>query len=99
MGSTIVQIGKWIYPGFWGGPRRGCVRDDGNRQGVWRSGVDTAIAEAPMKAQRRLGLALSWPRITSAFVIDVAVLVAGQSLPRRTAQRRVVGGCRASRRW
>jgi hypothetical protein len=33
-----------------------------------------------MKAQRRLGLALSWPRITSAFLIDVAVLV-----PRRPA--------------
>jgi hypothetical protein len=28
-----------------------------------------------MKAQRRLGLALSWPWITSAFLVDVAVLV------------------------
>jgi len=28
---------------------------------VFDEGVDTAIAEAPMKAQRRLGLDLSWP--------------------------------------
>jgi hypothetical protein len=34
-----------------------------------------------MKAQRRLGLALSWPRITSAFLIDVAVLVLASHLP------------------
>ena len=34
-----------------------------------------------MKAQRRLGLALSWPRITSAFLIDVAVLVLVNHLP------------------
>ena len=47
-----------------------------------------------MKAQRRLGLALSWPRITSAFLIDVAVLVLASHLPARTADRRVVGGCR-----
>jgi hypothetical protein len=32
------------------------------------SGVDAAITEAPMKAQRRFGLALSWPPITSALV-------------------------------
>jgi hypothetical protein len=43
--------------------------------------VDTAIAEAPMKAQRRLGLDLSWPRITSAFLTDVAVLVLASHLP------------------
>jgi type VII secretion protein EccE len=35
-----------------------------------------------MKAQRRPGLALSWPRITSAFLIDVAVLVLACHLPR-----------------
>ena len=34
-----------------------------------------------MKAQRRLGLALSWPRITSAFLLDVAVLVLASHLP------------------
>jgi type VII secretion protein EccE len=34
-----------------------------------------------MKAQRRLGLALSWPRITSAFLIDVAMLVTASRLP------------------
>ena len=28
-----------------------------------------------MKARRRLGLALSWPWITSVFLTDVAVLV------------------------
>jgi hypothetical protein len=27
---------------------------------VFGGGVDTAIAEVPMKAQRRLGLALTW---------------------------------------
>jgi type VII secretion protein EccE len=43
--------------------------------------VDTAIAEAPMKAQRRLGLDLSWPRTTSAFLTDVAVLVLASHLP------------------
>ena len=35
-----------------------------------------------MKAQRRFGLALSWPRITSAFLIDVAVLVVASHFPR-----------------
>lgn len=35
-----------------------------------------------MKAQRRLGLALSWPRITSAFLTDVAVLVLAGHFPR-----------------
>jgi type VII secretion protein EccE len=34
-----------------------------------------------MKAQRRLGLDLSWPRITSAFLTDVAVLVLASHLP------------------
>ena len=34
-----------------------------------------------MKAQRRLGLALSWPRITAAFVADVAVLVLASHFP------------------
>ena len=34
-----------------------------------------------MKAQRRLGLDLSWPRITSAFVLDVAVLALASHLP------------------
>jgi type VII secretion protein EccE len=43
--------------------------------------VDAAIAEALMKAQRRLGLALSWPRVTSAFLLDVAVLVLASHLP------------------
>src|SRR5271166_2757368 len=35
-----------------------------------------------MKAQRRLGLALSWPRVTSVFLIDVAVLVLASHFPR-----------------
>ncbi|MGA9678808.1 MAG: type VII secretion protein EccE [Mycobacterium sp.] len=34
-----------------------------------------------MKAEPRLGLTLSWPRITSAFLIDVAVLVLARHLP------------------
>jgi type VII secretion protein EccE len=34
-----------------------------------------------MKAQRRLGLALSWPRITGVFLLDVAVLVLASRLP------------------
>ena len=44
-------------------------------------GGDAATAEAPLKAQRRLGLALSWPWITTAFLIDVAVLVLASHLP------------------
>ena len=34
-----------------------------------------------MKAQHRLGLALSWPRITWVFLIDVAVLILANHLP------------------
>jgi len=34
-----------------------------------------------MKAQRRLGLPLSWRWITSAFLTDVAVLVLANRLP------------------
>jgi type VII secretion protein EccE len=35
----------------------------------------------PMKAEPRLGLTLSWPRITSAFLIDVAVLLVARHFP------------------
>ena len=35
-----------------------------------------------MKAEPRLGLTLSWPRITSAFLIDVAVLAVARHFPR-----------------
>lgn len=34
-----------------------------------------------MKAQRRLGLAVSWPRVTAVFVIDVAVLALASHCP------------------
>jgi type VII secretion protein EccE len=34
-----------------------------------------------MKAEPRLGLTLSWPRITSAFLIDVAVLLVARHFP------------------
>jgi ribosomal protein S18 acetylase RimI-like enzyme len=34
-----------------------------------------------MKAQRRLWLALSWPWVTSAFLIDVAMLILANHLP------------------
>ncbi len=34
-----------------------------------------------MKAQRRLGLALSWPRVTAVFVADVAVLILASHFP------------------
>jgi type VII secretion protein EccE len=40
------------------------------------------IAAAPMRAEPRLGLALSWPRITSVFLLDIAVLVLASHLPR-----------------
>jgi hypothetical protein len=43
--------------------------------------IEAAIAEAPMKAQCRLNLDFSWPRITSTFLIDVAVLVLASHLP------------------
>ena len=82
VGSTIVQIGKCIYPKFWGGRlRRGWARAADDRQSVWWSGVDTAIAEPPMKAEPRLGLTLSWPRITAAFLVDVAVLLVARHFP------------------
>jgi hypothetical protein len=45
------------------------------------SGVGAAIAEAPMKAEPRLGLALSRSRVTSAFLIDVAVLILASHSP------------------
>ena len=35
----------------------------------------------PMKAQRRLGLVLSWPWLTAVFLVDVAVLVLASHLP------------------
>ena len=44
-------------------------------------GGDAATARAPMKARRRLGLALSWPWITTAFLFDVAVLILAPRLP------------------
>jgi type VII secretion protein EccE len=47
---------------------------------VWNARVDAPIAAAPTKA-RRLGLVLSWPWITSAFLIDVAVLILANHLP------------------
>ena len=59
-----------------------CAHGADDRQSVWWSGVDTAIAEPPMKAQRRLGLTLSWSRITSVFLFDVAVLVVARHFPR-----------------
>ena len=34
-----------------------------------------------MKAQRRFGLLLSWPRITAAFLLDIAVLALASNLP------------------
>jgi type VII secretion protein EccE len=34
-----------------------------------------------MKAQRRLGLALSWPRVTAVFLVDVVILVAASHCP------------------
>jgi hypothetical protein len=57
------------------------ARAAGDRQGVWWSGVGAPIAGAPMKAQARLGLALSWRWISSAFLIDVAVLILASHLP------------------
>jgi type VII secretion protein EccE len=40
-----------------------------------------------MKAQRRLGLDLSWPRITLVLLIDVAVLVLATNLPVPASQK------------
>jgi len=48
---------------------------------VFGGGVGAPIAGAPMKAQARLGLALSWRWISSAFLIDVAVLILASHLP------------------
>ena len=49
---------------------------------VFGGAVDTAIAETPMKAQPRLGLARSWSWITSAFLLDAAVLILASQSPR-----------------
>jgi type VII secretion protein EccE len=38
------------------------------------SGIATAVTEAPMKTEPRLGLALSWLWTTTAFLVDIAVL-------------------------
>jgi len=35
-----------------------------------------------MKAQRRLGLALSWPRLTAVFLVDVVILVLASHCPK-----------------
>jgi hypothetical protein len=48
---------------------------------VFGGGVGAPIAGAPMKAQARLGLALSWRWISSAFLIDIAVLILASHLP------------------
>jgi len=34
-----------------------------------------------MKAQRRFGLALSWPRVTTVFLVDVLILLAASHCP------------------
>jgi type VII secretion protein EccE len=65
---------------------RGRARAAGDRQNVCWSGIDAAIADAPMKAQRRLGLALRWPWMTSAFLTDVAVLAQVSHLPVAASQ-------------
>src|SRR5271163_1275149 len=95
IGSTIVQIGKCIYPRFWGGRRRrGWARGADDRQSVWWSGVDTAIAEPPIE-----GGTPAWADpVVAADHLGVPHrrrgAGSGQALPRRTADRRVVGGCR-----
>ncbi|MGZ4530505.1 MAG: type VII secretion protein EccE, partial [Mycobacterium sp.] len=34
-----------------------------------------------MKAQRRFGLSLSWPRVTAVFLVDIAILVVASHCP------------------
>ena len=34
-----------------------------------------------MKAQRKFGLALSWPRVTAVFLIDIVILVLASHSP------------------
>lgn len=34
-----------------------------------------------MKAQRRFGLSLSWPRVTAVFVVDIAILIVASHCP------------------
>ncbi len=48
---------------------------------VFDGEVDQPTTSAPMKAQRRLGLALSWPRLTAAFLVDVVILVVASHAP------------------
>jgi hypothetical protein len=49
------------------------------------------IAEAPMKAEPGLGLALPWPRITAAFLLEVAVLALASHFPRAPHTDRPTG--------
>jgi type VII secretion protein EccE len=76
-GGRGVGGGRGVW---WGGADAALGDDAGTLDGSGReslqlAGASQAIAGAPMKAQRRLGLDLSWSRITPVFVIDVAVLL------------------------
>ena len=51
------------------------------RLGVRCSNADAKDRETVMKAQREYGLALSWPRVTVVFLIDVALLVIASHCP------------------
>ena len=98
-GGRGVGGGRGVW---WGGADAALGDDAGSLDGSGRgslrvAGASQAIAEAPMKAQRRLGLDLSWSRITPVFVIDVAVLLlVTRCWPERMAARcaGVVGRCR-----
>jgi hypothetical protein len=52
----------------------------------------------PMKAQRRLGLVLSWPWLTAVFLVDVAVLVLASHVPGARIGVAIAGGGPPSRR-
>ncbi len=52
-----------------------------SRHGARWSGADAKDRETGMKAQREYGLALSWPRVTAVFLIDVALLVIASHTP------------------
>src|SRR5260370_303144 len=51
------------------------------RSGIRRGGPDEKNRETGMKAQREYGLSLSWTRVTTVFLIDVALLVIASHLP------------------
>ena len=75
-GPRAAQHGAGVGRRRWAG---WCAATGG--LGIWRSCADAKDRETGMKAQREYGLSLSWARVTTVFLIDVALLVIASHLP------------------